>query len=280
MARSRKAKPGVFNKIAGMNKNVLRLKKAVYHFLKELRSDPYRLPYMGDRYLCPLCNTHLAYFNPMDFELLSMTDKYGSAYPMFSFETINMFKYACPRCAASDRDRLYALYFEERLKNTPPGKKYNLLDIAPSALRPYLKKKPEINYRCCDLYFPDVDDKVDLTDMSIYEDGRFDIFVCSHVLEHIKDDKKAMRELYRVLKPGGWGIAMVPINTSIEDTFEDDSIVTVADKWKYYGQDDHVQNLQGAGFKVNQYGVEHFGSEQFEKCGIHPRSVLYIVEKI
>ncbi|MES2701151.1 MAG: methyltransferase domain-containing protein [Bacteroidota bacterium] len=272
-----------------MNKNVLRLKKAVYHFLKELRSDPYKLPYMGDKYLCPLCNTGLEHFLPMDADMLAENEKYGSVYPMFSFETINMFKYSCPRCYSSDRDRLYALYFEEQLKKAPAGKKYDLLDIAPSALRPYLKKKEAINYRSCDLFNPDVDDKIDITDMKPYADGRFDIFVCSHVLEHVPDDKKAMRELYRVLKPGGWGVAMVPINLSIEETFQDDSLTSVADKWKYYGQDDHVRmyskkgfvtSLQAAGFKVNQYGIEHFGGEQFEKCGIHPRSILYIVEKL
>lgn len=272
-----------------MNKNVLRFKKAVHSFLKEMRSDPYKLPYMGDTFTCSVCGTGLAYFNPIDPALLEMADKHQLAYPMFSFETINLFKYSCPRCCASDRDRLYALYFKKRLDGTPGDKKYNLLDIAPSALQYMLKKWPCINYRSADLYNPTADDKVDITDMKIYEDGRFDIFLCSHVLEHVKEDIKAMRELYRVLKPGGWGIAMVPINTSIEDTFEDDSIVTEADKWKYYGQDDHVRmyskkgfvkNLESVGFKVNQFGADYFGKDVFEKHGIHPRSVLYIVEKL
>ncbi|MCF8450868.1 MAG: class I SAM-dependent methyltransferase [Taibaiella sp.] len=272
-----------------MNKNVLRFKKAVHSFLKEMKSDPYKLPYMGDNYHCPVCKTNLAYFKPIDFELLEMADKYQSVYPMFSFETINMFKYSCPRCYASDRDRMYALYIEKRLGNTPAGTKYNLLDIAPSELKVLLKTLPYINYRSADLNNPRADDKVDITDMNIYENSRFDIFVCSHVLEHVKDDIKAMKELHRVLKPGGWGIAMVPINTSIEETFEDDNIVTDGDRWKYYGQDDHVRmyskkgfinNLQQAGFKVNLFGVDYFGAAQFERHGIHARSVLYIVEKI
>lgn len=272
-----------------MNKNVLRLKKAVYYFLKELRSDPYKLPYMGDKYLCPLCNTGLEYFNPIDPAILEAADKYESVYPMFSFETANLFKYSCPRCSSSDRDRLYALYFEERLANAPAGRVYNVLDIAPSALRTYLKGRPDINYRSCDLFYEDVDDRgVDITDMKQYTDGQFDIFVCSHVLEHVKKDGKAMRELRRVLKPDGWGIAMVPINLSIEETFEDDSITSDADRWKYYGQDDHVRmysrkgfvsSLENAGFKVNQLGIDHFGEAMFHKCGIHPRSVLYIVEQ-
>jgi predicted SAM-dependent methyltransferase len=98
-----------------------------------------------------------------------------------------------------------------------------------------------------------------------------------------------MKELHRVLKPGGWGIAMVPITNAIEETYENDSITTDADRWKYFGQDDHVRmyskkgfvgNLEKAGFKVDQLGIDYFGSNVFERHGIHPRSILYIVSKI
>ena len=267
----------------------MRLKKAVHSFLKELRSDPYKLPYMGDKYYCPVCKTNLAYFNHLSFDLLAELDKYQYVYSLFLSETMNYINYECPKCRAVDRDRLYAMYFDKHFSNVGNNVKYNLLDIAPSALKEYLKGLPFINYRSADLYMAGVDDKVDLTNMNIYEDNRFDIFVCSHVLEHVKEDKKAMAELYRVLKPGGWGIAMVPINLSLEETFEDDKIVSVADKWKYYGQDDHVRmyskkgftkNLKEAGFNVTEYGVDYFGKDQFEKSGIHPRSILYIVNKL
>ena len=52
--------------------------------------------------------------------------------------------------------------------------------------------------------------KVDITNI-LYEDNSFDVILCSHVLEHVIDDQKAMRELFRVLKPGGWAILQVPI---------------------------------------------------------------------
>jgi SAM-dependent methyltransferase len=271
-----------------MNKNVLRIKKAVHSFLREMRSDPYKLHYMGDAHYCPICKTGVNQFNTIEYKLIEMADKYQMVYPMFSFETMNMFGYSCPRCYANDRDRLYALYIEKKFANVPEGTKYNLLDIAPSLLSGYLRKLPYLNYRSADLYNP-ADDKVDITDMNIYEDGRFDVFVCSHVLEHIKDDIKAMKELHRVLKPGGWGIAMVPITNAIEETYENDSITTDADRWKYFGQDDHVRmyskkgfvgNLEKAGFKVDQLGIDYFGSNVFERHGIHPRSILYIVSKI
>ena len=72
------------------------------------------------------------------------------------------------------------------------------------------------------------------------QNGQFDFFICSHVLEHIPDDIKAMKELCRVLKTGGKGIAMVPINFEVEKTLEDPG-TNVAARWKYLGQDDHVR---------------------------------------
>ncbi|GAA4459549.1 class I SAM-dependent methyltransferase [Nemorincola caseinilytica] len=269
------------------NKNVLRLKKAIHSFNKQLRSDPHHLAYMGNKYHCPVCRTGLSYFNPMSSEYLQMLDDSQHVFSLFAYETINILRYQCPRCYASDRDRLYALYIEKRL-GTNCQSRYNMLDIAPTeALESYLRASSCINYRSADLFNPKADDKVDITDMNIYTDGRFDIFICSHVLEHVPDDNKAMRELRRVLKPGGWGIAMVPICLAIEETLQDDKIQTDIDRWKYYGQNDHVRayskkgfvtNLKNAGFKVNELGINDFGKEQFERCGIHPRSVLYIVE--
>ncbi|MBK6634354.1 MAG: class I SAM-dependent methyltransferase [Chitinophagaceae bacterium] len=81
-----------------------------------------------------------------------------------------------------------------------------------------------------------VDDKLDLQDLHLYKDHSFDVFVCSHILEHVDDDIKAMKELYRILKPGGWGIAMVPIIESVTETHEDPSIKEENLRLKYFGQ--------------------------------------------
>eukprot|EP01030_Chromulinospumella_sphaerica_P014299 gene14299-14092_t len=112
---------------------------------------------------------------PMDYSLVEMADVHQLNYPMFSFETANYFQFACPKCNSNDRDRLYALYIEKNFSNVPAGKKYEMLDVAPSPLAKYLKALPFVNYRSADLYHP-ADDKVDLCDMNIYEDGRWDIF--------------------------------------------------------------------------------------------------------
>jgi ubiquinone/menaquinone biosynthesis C-methylase UbiE len=133
-----------------------------------------------------------------------------------------------------------------------------------------------------------VDDKIDLTNMDIYEDNSYDIFICSHVLEHVPDDRKAMSELHRVLKPGGWGIAMVPVLSSVKEIDEDPSIMEPSERWRRFGQDDHVRvyskdgfkkRLKDSGFKVKEYSKNDFSDGDFENNGISARSILYIVYK-
>ena len=271
---------------------ILKYKIAAYklftafkNFFNELRGV---FPYHGNVYNCPVCNTNLKYFSPIGADYLKHLEDNAFAYPFFMLETSTIYNFACPHCNANDRDRLYALYIQKKLSESKDGSKLSLVDFAPQlGLSAFLKKNAKLNYRSADLYMQDVDDKVDITDMKPYRNNTFDIFICSHVLEHVKDDKQAISELYRILKPGGWGIAMVPIMLAIEDTFEDDSIVTDHDKWKYYMQDDHVRlyskkgfvkQLESGGFIVHQYGADYFGIDSFKKHGIQERSVLYVVQ--
>lgn len=240
-------------------------------------------------YYCPVCKARLSHFNPAPVWYLKKLDKYGYVHSLFASETFNLFDYECPSCSAPDRDRLYALYLGQKLATMDGTKKYEFRDFGPhAALSEAIRSYPFLNYRSADLFKDGVDDKVNITNMPIYEDDSIDIFICSHVLEHVEDDRKAIAELYRILKPGGWGIVMVPIVLTLSEILEDPSIKTESERCKYFGQASHVrmyskqgfvQRLERSGFKVNQFGVSYFGAEIFEKCGIHPRSVLYVVEK-
>jgi SAM-dependent methyltransferase len=134
----------------------------------------------------------------------------------------------------------------------------------------------------------DVDLTVDITDMEAVPSELYDIFICSHVLEHVTDDKKALLELFRILKPGGFGILMVPIILSKAHIDEDPTVKDPEIRWRRFGQDDHVrlysktgfiQRIQEAGFIINQYGVEYFGADVFVESGISLRSVLYVAQK-
>jgi len=134
----------------------------------------------------------------------------------------------------------------------------------------------------------DVDDKVDITNMPGYSDGQFDFFICSHVLEHVTDDAKALQELHRILRPGGKGIVMVPIILSLNQTQEDPTVEDEAERWRRFGQNDHVRlyskndfikRIEQAGFRTHQLGEEYFGEELFRRSGITRQSVLYVAEK-
>ncbi|MDU1905360.1 MAG: class I SAM-dependent methyltransferase [Dysgonomonas sp.] len=241
-------------------------------------------------YFCPVCDTKVNSFVRIPVFYDDMLDKYGFVHSPYLFETLNRIQYSCPHCGASDRNRLYALYVKEVFDKIKNGSKsYSFLDVAPDkSLASYLFKRDFLSYRSVDLYMEGVDDKADITDLNIYEDNKFDIILCSHVLEHIEDDRKAISELYRVMKKGGFGIFMVPILLSLDQDLENPDYNTPELHWKYYGQDDHVrmyskngfiEKLKSGQFKVSQLDIHYFGQEVFEKNGIHPHSVLYIVEK-
>lgn len=238
---------------------------------------------------CPVCKNNNVEFKSLPYRFFREFEKYQFIHSIFLFETINLEFYSCSKCGANDRCRLYALYFDIALKKVAAGQKLSVLDIAPAqTLTKYLEVQDKLVIRTADLYMEGVDDKVDITKMDIYPDNNFDVFICSHVLEHIDEDETAMSELYRVLKPGGWGIAMVPVNLGLEEDYEDPSVNDIAGRWKYFGQDDHVRmyskkgfvsKLTSAGFKVNELGADFFGKEIFDVNGIQSRSVLYIVSK-
>lgn len=271
-----------------------RIKRSVaYVTMKEWKKAALRkaaLPrYLGNTHECNVCGTHLRAFRPVWKSYLRNMREHGYVYLVSSIETLNLPAYTCPACDASDRERLYALHFGQVLPSLDQGRRYRLVEFAPAPGRGLQKKFqafPFLEYRSADLVLQTVDDRLDITDMRAYADRSVDFFLCSHVLEHVPDDRKAMRELHRILKPGGFGIIMVPLVHGVEETHEDPAIDTQALRWKYYGLADHVRQygkrdfldrLGAAGFRVDQLGIDHFGKESFHRFGIADDSVLYVV---
>jgi len=238
---------------------------------------------------CPVCDHKIKKFLPLDSYYDENKKKYGNPFSFDDVETINPAQYQCPDCGASDRNRLYALYLLRTLNSSLFNHSINLLDIAPSlSLKTFLLKFPNIRYFSADRYMEDVDIVIDITDMNEIRSESFDFFICSHVLEHVSDDKKALSELFRILKPGGSGILMVPINLRINDIDEDPSITEPEERWRRFGQHDHVRlyskmgfmdRVKQAGFEINQYDVDYFGMDIFIEHGISLKSILYVVAK-
>jgi SAM-dependent methyltransferase len=256
---------------------------------KSLRRRAKLPSYRGTAHRCPICETRLRAFKPVWKSYWRDAEKFGWVHPISSMETFNVAAYSCPACDATDRERLIALYLDGVFATVDQKRFHRLIEFAPAhALHKKLHRYPFIAYRSADLYRNDVEDRVDLTDMRGYADNLVDVFLCSHILEHIPDDRKAMRELHRILKPGGFGIVLVPLVLGVDETHEDPQIDTVPQRWKYFGMGDHVRQygkqdfvnrLAEAGFQVEQVGIEYFGAEAFRQAGIADNSVLYVLRK-
>jgi Methylase involved in ubiquinone/menaquinone biosynthesis len=157
----------------------------------------------------------------------------------------------CPRCRSHPRHRAIALLLA---RGDLPG--HRLLHFAPEPLfDPVFRRLPGLERVTADLYVP-ADLRLDITDMDL-PDGSFDLILCSHVLEHVPDDRAAMAELRRVLADGGLALVLTPYRAEVP-TYEDPSIRSPLDRMVAFGQQDHVRiygtdladRLRGAGFEV------------------------------
>jgi SAM-dependent methyltransferase len=245
------------------------------------------------KYRCSVCGRRVGVFLPLDPSILEELRKHGWKFQGHEAETSNLDSYSCPYCDASDRDRLYALYLMDYFQRMQDRETIKIVDFGPTPslsgfIRKQIARLTHFFYVTADLQMGHVDDKVDLMDMKIYEDNSVDFFICSHVLEHVDDDRKALAELYRILKHEGRGILVVPIILTIDEIDEDPSITDPAERCRRFGQDDHVRlyskngflsRVSAAGFTVHQLGADHFGKDTFRQHGITQQSVLYIVEK-
>ncbi|EGV44130.1 SAM-dependent methyltransferase [Bizionia argentinensis JUB59] len=163
-----------------------------------------------------------------------------------------------PSTLSLERHRLLWLYLKNETNFFTEEKK--VLHFAPEQcfLKRFRRLK-NLNYTTTDLESPIADVKADICDLP-FEDNSYDIILCNHVLEHIPDDTKAMQELFRVMKPGGYGIFQIPQDLSREKTFEDDTITDRKERAAIFGQYDHVRiygrdffdKLRSIGFTVDE----------------------------
>ena len=163
-----------------------------------------------------------------------------------------------PSTLSLERHRLLWIYLQQ--KTDFFTREHKVLHFAPEqAFYKRFRNLPNLDYTTTDLNSPIADVKADICDLP-FEDHSFDTIICNHVLEHIKDDKKAMQELFRILKPGGMAILQIPQDLSRENTFEDDSITDPKERAKIFGQYDHLRiygrdyfdKLRSVGFKVDE----------------------------
>ncbi len=191
-----------------------------------------------------------------------------------------------PGTLSLERHRLLWLFLNE--KTSFFREPLKVLHFAPEqAFYSRFRALKHLDYTTTDLYSPLADVKADICDLP-FEDNSYDVILCNHVLEHIPDDKKAMQELYRVMKPGGWGIFQIPQDLNREHTFEDDSITDPKERARIFGQYDHVRvygrdyfdKLRAAGFKVTEVRMaEEMPKEKADTYRIDPKEIIPFVSK-
>jgi SAM-dependent methyltransferase len=193
----------------------------------------------------------------------------------------------CYKCGSGDRARLVYLYLRDHV-GFERAASMRVLHFAPEpGLREKLSDVGFAEYVCGDLFtegysYPSWVQNLDATDIK-FDDDTFDLLICNHVLEHIPDDRRAMRELRRVLKPGGVAILQVPISANTATTFEDPTITEPDQRVEAFGQFDHVRlygqdytgRLEESGFVVNTVDV----AGDYARYGVNPEEELFVCTK-
>lgn len=225
--------------------------------------------YSGRGVACPLCGARYRKFLPYGY----VTSRSNAL---------------CPRCLSLERHRLLWLYLTREtdlLQRTP-----RTLHIAPEVcLMRHLKRAfaatPE-RYTTADLESPLADLHFDVQQIPL-DEASFEVLICNHLLEHVADDRRALRELNRILAPGGWGILLSPVDRTRETTFEDDTITDPAERTRIFGQYDHrriygndyTDRLREAGFEAEAIDYAATFTEAERQLYALPDDRIYIVRK-
>lgn len=233
--------------------------------LKQLRNSIRSVLYAGTGKSCPICQKSARKFC-----------EYGGASRNGA---------QCPHCGSLERHRLLWLFLK-RKTDLFDGKPKKMLHVAPElCFEPKFKALLGDRYLSADLFNPSAMVKMDITNIE-YPDASFDVIYCSHVLEHVDNDRKAMKEFLRTLKPTGWAILLVPITA--EMTYEDATIRDPEGRLKAFGQRDHVRKygpdyadrLREVGFQVHKFDAKEFVSgDEITQMGLSEQGTIYFCKK-
>ena len=227
------------------------------------------IAYKGDNVYCPVCENKFRKF-------LS----YGSS--IAHRENV-----LCPYDLTLERHRLMWLYLKKT--NFFEVKGLTVLHVAPEqCFHEKFKKQKNLKYTTADLESPIADLHFDLHSIPL-DDNLYDVIFCNHVMEHVKDDLQCMKELYRVMKPGGWGIFQVPIDYNNPETYEDAQITSEKDREIHFWQKDHVRlygldypkKLERAGFKIDVFDPSKNLKEiDYDKLRLNHKELIFISNKL
>lgn len=228
----------------------------------------------GDNVYCPICRSSFKFFLSYGFEGQEMM---------------------CHKCESLERHRLVWKYLCEKTNLYNETSKKRLLHFAPELFfYNIFSENKNIEYIPCDSNPEEYNydgniliQKVDITNIP-FNENQFDVILCIHVLEHIPDDRLAMKELYRVIKKGGWGIFQVPVAYNIDVTMEDTNITSPKEREWAFGAKDHVRwygkdykdRLRSVGFSVTEDDyAKRLPSEDISRFGLCSSEMIYFCRK-
>jgi SAM-dependent methyltransferase len=225
------------------------------------------LVYAGNKVECPVCENKFSKFLP-----------YGRQSRPNAL---------CPSCLALERHRLMYLYLKDKTNFFSAPLK--VLHIAPEAcFIDRFEAMKNLDYITGDIESPLAKVKMDIHDIP-FDDKTFDVVFCNHVMEHVTDDIKAMSELNRVLKPGGWGILQIPLFHPLPNvTDEDASVTDPAERERRFGQSDHVrlfgkdyiERLRKGGFQATEDDyINTLPQEMVEKYALPKDETIFLVHR-
>jgi len=237
---------------------------------------------MGLNNQCPMCGSNLRKFIAFgfDFQVLKEKQVVGAG---------RRENAQCPVCFSLDRERLVYLYLKKHTDIFE--RKQSVLHVAPEqSIKRIIEQHPHIDYTSADMEQKwGVKVQMDITKIQ-FPDESFDEIICNHVLEHVPDDRLAMSEFYRTMKPGGMAVLQVPLSLTLDETYEDFSITSLGGREQAFGQSDHVRiyakdykdRLESVGFEVEVFDwktePDHFGGKN-NKYSLIPEENLYIARK-
>ncbi len=212
----------------------------------------------------------------------------GSTYSSF-FPYLNRANAQCPSCRSLERTRLIYQFIKDKALIQPNTR---LLHIAPEqCLYDVFKQQLGNDYIPADKFevgysYPSDTSNVDITSLP-FEDGSMDMVIAIHVLEHVQDDAKALQEIYRVLKKGGYAILQVPYEQSREHTYEDASITSPEARKQHFGQSDHVRiygrdyinRFRAPGFSVQYADYVQSIPEQLKERYVFKKEEIFLLRK-
>lgn len=240
------------------------------------------LSHWGLKYRCPICGFHSRSLTPIGID--------NPAIQKYQIIGAGKRNAGCPQCGSTDRERLLYAYLNNELKifDQPHTK---ILHIAPEiVIMQKFLKNGFTNYHCGDFfaegqhadYSHNLVKHMDVQNLP-FDDNYFNLIICNHVLEHVYDEEKAMKEIYRVLDKGGTAILQVPFSPVLEKTISDPSITDPKVLEEKFGQKDHVRlfgkdyvsKLESCGFVVDTLNLQ----QKYPKFGLNSKEVLFIGKK-